>query len=139
MNKKNTNYLLKNYKSLYKEYYLPMTQTCLCWGFDFLDGWFGLLDKLSIAITVIERKNKGLKVYCTQCKEKFGTLRWYYRLEAKKDFELSVYNEIENAIRIAENESSKTCEVCGKPGKLYSKGWCKVRCNKCFRKETNGK
>ena len=35
---------------------------------------------------------------------------------------------VENAIDFCEYLSSKTCEVTGKAGKLYSKGWCVTLC-----------
>jgi len=39
------NYLCKKYPKIFAERNLPMTQTCMCWGFAG-DGWFLLLDNL---------------------------------------------------------------------------------------------
>ena len=59
-----------------------------------------------------------------QAKEKFGTLRFY----------VSTENEaIETAIQWAEMRSSKTCEVCGKPGKLSGPGWLSTVCREHLR------
>ena len=35
---------------------------------------------------------------------------------------------VENAIEFSEYLSSITCEKTGKPGKLYSDGWCVTLC-----------
>ena len=79
-----------------------------------------------------------------QIKEKYGTLRVYWNFKEIDDYELiqsklkdpkqldeyiGRYSEmIENAIDFCEYLSSKTCEVTGKAGKLYSKGWCVTLC-----------
>ncbi len=38
-------HLVKTYPKLFVERHLPMTQTCMCWGFPG-DGWFSILDQL---------------------------------------------------------------------------------------------
>ena len=79
-----------------------------------------------------------------QIKEKYGTLRVYWnfaeienydelksRLEKPEELDEYIdkyYNKIENVIDFCEYLSSKTCEMTGKPGKLYSKGWCVTLC-----------
>jgi hypothetical protein len=83
-------------------------------------------------------------VVFTQIKEKYGTLRVYWNFaeienydeiksKLKNPDELDEYikrydNMVENAIDFCEYLSSKTCEMTGKPGKLYSKGWCVTLC-----------
>jgi len=79
-----------------------------------------------------------------QIKEKYGTLRVYWNFaeienydeiksKLKKPEQLDeyidkYYNKIESTIDFCEYLSSITCEVTGKPGKLYSKGWCVTLC-----------
>jgi len=123
MNAENTKLLLTRYPVLY-----GMTNTVNPWdqnnprpfhaiegfGIECGDGWFDIIDKLSKQI-------EDLKVgaVAVQVKEKYGTLRFY----------LNGYNEkIDKFIRTAERKSAKTCEVCGKPGKLHTDGWCYVSC-----------
>lgn len=54
-----------------------------------------------------------------QIKEKFGTLRFYYRGG----------DEYTNGVAsMAEAMSGCTCEVCGKPGTTGGKGWIKTSC-----------
>lgn len=50
MNAELTQKLLKRFPVLYQDYDSPMTQTCMCWGFDHADGWFEIIWQLSLAI-----------------------------------------------------------------------------------------
>ena len=59
------------------------------------------------------------EVVATQVKEKYGTLRFYY--DGGDDF-------IHGAVAMAEGMSSRTCEVCGSPGKLFGGGWVSTLC-----------
>lgn len=45
-----THKLLKRFPVLYQDYYSPMSQTCMCWGFECNDGWFDIIWQLSLAI-----------------------------------------------------------------------------------------
>ena len=79
-----------------------------------------------------------------QIKEKYGTLRVYWNFAEIKNYDeiksklknpddlderIKKYGDmVENAIDFSEYISSKTCEMTGKPGKLYSKGWCATLC-----------
>jgi hypothetical protein len=77
-------------------------------------------------------------------KEKYGTLRVYWNFRELENYEEiktklknpdeldeyinRYYNKIESVVDFCEYLSSKTCEVTGRPGKLYSKGWCVTLC-----------
>ena len=79
-----------------------------------------------------------------QIKEKYGTLRVYWNFAEIENYDeiksklknpndlderIKKYGDmVENAIDFCEYLSSKTCEMTGKPGKLYSKGWCVTLC-----------
>lgn len=79
-----------------------------------------------------------------QIKEKYGTLRVYWNFAEIENYDkiksklknpndldecIKKYGDmVENAIDFSEYLSSKTCEMTGKPGKLYSKGWCITLC-----------
>lgn len=84
------------------------------------------------------------QIVLDQVKEKFGTLRVYYSTYAddiseeiwsildSNDYDEKIkryQNAIDNAIDYAEYQSGITCEVTGKDGKLYTKGWHKVLCD----------
>ena len=57
-----------------------------------------------------------------QVKEKFGGLRFY--------LDSSATEKLHDAIRLAEDESYKTCELCGEPGEPRREGWIKTLCDK---------
>ncbi|HMI53388.1 MAG TPA: hypothetical protein VK525_17880 [Candidatus Saccharimonadales bacterium] len=50
MNAELTQRLVKRFPVLYQDYRSPMTQTCMCWGFEHGDGWFEIIWQLSLAI-----------------------------------------------------------------------------------------
>jgi hypothetical protein len=146
--------LVADYPELYRNRFAPMNQTCMCWGFSCGDGWYQIIDSLSYALTAQHRRAKrdvkfwterlGKTVWsdrvgtqedidkavkkleetpcpvADQVKEKFGTLRFY--IDRATDAQ---YNYIE----FAELMSSKTCEVCGKPGQTYHMGWHRSLCD----------
>lgn len=61
-----------------------------------------------------------------QVKEKFGSLRFYMHNSTE---------EMEELISKAEEETSKTCEACGKPGTERSGGWIFTLCDGCWEKK----
>ena len=149
MNEKNTEYLLKTYPKLYRRHQLSPNETCMCFYFECGDGWFKIIDELS---KKIEAKNNSFKSRCEnfaykikmlvymfsrmtfdkevfsttiyieadQVKEKYGTLRFYVNQYGKP---------VDGWIDEAEKQSEETCEVCGKPGKLNSRGWLSCLCD----------
>lgn len=50
MKKELDDMLVKRFPVLYQDRRSPMTQTCMCWGFDCGDGWFEIIWQLSLAI-----------------------------------------------------------------------------------------
>ena len=93
-------------------------------GFECNTGWLQLLTDLSFKLEkLILEQPKPKDFFATQVKEKYGTLRFY----------MSIYSdEMEKLIEEAEDESAKTCEICGKPGELRYDGWYRVQCDKCY-------
>lgn len=60
------------------------------------------------------------QVVALQIKEKFGTLRFYYR--GGDDY-------IRGLEAMADSMSAVICEDCGKPGKLRTGGWIRTLCD----------
>ena len=120
MNFKNTKYLLKKYPKLYIQFYLPMTETCMCWGFMCEDGWLKLIDELSGKIVKLNKDIEACEV-----KEKFGGLRFYIDGGNKKIWDL---------INKYEEKSFTICEKCGKSGRIRGTNWYITLCNKCNEK-----
>ena len=121
----------------------PMTETCMCWGFECGDGWFQILDSLMGNIQHHidwKEKQRGWairfnstappedmrpvpdvipQVTLDQVKEKFGTLRFYYT---------GGDDVISGMVRMAESMSAVTCEQCGNPGTIGGQGWITTLC-----------
>jgi len=117
-------YLCKVYPKMMVNRNKPMTETCMCWGFECGDGWFQILNQLMGNIqNHIDWKNRNgevvTQVTLDQVKEKFGTLRFYYT---------GGDDVIDGMVRMAESMSGVTCEVCGKPGTSTGGGWIKTVC-----------
>jgi hypothetical protein len=82
-------------------------------------------------------------VVLDQVKEKYGTLRVYWhfsydeidearsKVQDVEEFDRCIErysNLVDDAVDFSEYLSSKTCEITGRPGKLYSDGWCVTLC-----------
>jgi hypothetical protein len=80
-------------------------------------GWIPIIDRL--AKDLIEM---GWDRDLHQCKEKFGTLRFYIGKGTK---------EMDERVRQAESESAITCELCGQPGGAKGEGWIVTLCDAC--------
>jgi hypothetical protein len=149
--------LIQKYPGLFRDVTKSPQETCMCWGIETGDGWFDIIDNLCGFIENLQKTRyyflttkdkKYINFHCsdvvfTQIKEKYGTLRvyWHFKytnydelssqLNNPKDIDkhISQYSDtIDSAIDFSEYLSSKTCEVTGKLGKLYSKGWCVTLC-----------
>lgn len=60
-----------------------------------------------------------------QIKEKFGALRFYWNGTMSDDARVRV----EEALALAEARSACTCEICGKEGRLHTRGgWLATAC-----------
>jgi hypothetical protein len=103
----------------------------MCWEFECGDGWFDLIKRLSERLKEISDRT-GDDIQAVQVKEKYGTLRFY--IEGGGD-------EAYQAILEAEEESYRTCEQCGKPGRMTETGgWYRAICEECETKRSgNGK
>ena len=117
-------YLCKTYPKMMVNRNLPMTETCMCWGFECGDGWFQILNQLMGNIQHhLDWKNRDGEVVpqvtLDQVKEKFGTLRFYYT--GGDDY-------ISGLVSMAESMSGVTCETCGNPGTSTRGGWIKTVC-----------
>ena len=80
-------------------------------GFQCGDGWIRILWRLCVdlepLVTELEEEN-GERFEVVQVKEKLGTLRFYVSHHS---------DAINERIEEAQKEASRTCEVCGQPGK----------------------
>jgi hypothetical protein len=77
-------------------------------------GWYRILEELDAKLSYLYPEYK-----IAQVKEKFGTLRFYLEGEP---FGI-VGDLMDDAIRQAEVESGKTCEICGNSAMRGGDGW----------------
>jgi hypothetical protein len=85
-------------------------------------GWAALVDRAFAALDAC-----GADYSVEQVKEKFGGLRIYYLLYDAPDDDA-----LHGLIAKIEEESRKTCEECGQPGKARKTGyWWKTVCLAC--------
>ncbi len=114
--------LCAQYPAIFGQRTLPMTETCMCWGFCCGDGWFDLIDRLAASLQDLTRAGYP-QVVAVQVKEKFGTLSFYVEGASDEQFKL---------IWSTGRESGFTCERCGAPGERYlADGWHMTRCSAC--------
>jgi len=136
--------MCETYPDIFRERNLPMSETCMCWGFDIGPGWYDIIEIACKQIKFISDQT-GVEIVAKQIKEKFGTLRFYIGVYWPKDSKIS--NEeigitediIDTIINNAEMMSANTCEECGEPGSLRVNGWLVTLCEKCYDKRFNKK
>lgn len=89
----------------------------IAFGFECGDGWADILvelcEKIQLHLNTLDEESRK-HIIASQVKEKYGTLRFY--IDASDD-------TIEDLIEEAVEKSSKTCEICGKPGKTITDGY----------------
>jgi len=91
--------------------------------FDVSDGWYGLLYQLILNVSFNDKLKGTWVTKVTQCKEKFGGLRFYVTGTSDKNWDL---------IREAENKSYGVCEVTGSEVEvgIWNTGWVRTICKK---------
>lgn len=124
MTEEQDNYLCTAYPKIFADRHSSMQTTAMCWGFECNSGWFRIIDTLCRQIQHhLDWKNRNgevvPQVVAEQVKEKFGTLRFYYR--GGDDY-------IHGLAAMAEAMSGFTCEECGAPGEVRGGGWVRTLC-----------
>ena len=119
----------------------PMV-TCMADGIQCNDGWYDLLDTLCHTMqqhcdaentqyipttdnweSLTEADPGYVQVVAAQVKEKYGTLRFYVD---------GGDATTQGMIQMAENMSSRICELCGSPAKTNrDSGWLHTTCEAC--------
>lgn len=125
------------YPEIFKNYRGDIRKTCMGWGFSHGDGWYDLVNKMCEDVTKLT-EGTGIQVIADQVKEKFGGLRFYYSIlyETEKTDEMGkITQQVSDRIHQAEEESYKTCELCGKPGEPTKGGWITTLCEQCKKKD----
>jgi hypothetical protein len=100
-------------------------ETRMADGFAHGDGWFEIVWRLceDLEPLAAEAEKAAVRPFeVQQVKEKFGGLRFYVSASHRTD-------AILQRIEIAESESLRTCEMCGKPGKRRENDCIRTVCN----------
>lgn len=124
MDKKLEKKLIDEFPSYFADMYGDPKETCMAWGCDCGDGWFGILYNLCQSIHHVGPD----KFHFRQIKEKFGLLCIYYHCIGNS-------TEIRNLIEEAEKESANVCEKCGSRENVTGKdfcGWFSTFCEECW-------
>jgi hypothetical protein len=92
---------------LYTQKDMSMMHTCMCWGIECPDDWFGVIYELSKQLEDLNTKykDKHIEVQAVQVKEKFNSLRFYVDIKCEDNndkhirelFESEVYDLIDIA------------------------------------------
>ena len=86
-------------------------------------GWNDILENM-----FKEFIKENIKLRISQIKEKYGSLRVYIEFPGS----MEDYSKTEKIIHKAEEESRKTCELCGKKATVKNvKGWYSCICVRC--------
>jgi hypothetical protein len=120
--------LTEKFPELFNGRSKPKSESLMAFGCEHGDGWFNIILCVCDAIeNHLKRMETRPDYEFFQIKEKFGTLRVY-------DNGHDEY--IAGVIRMAENMSTFTCEVTGRPGRLCRKGhWYRTLCDEQAEKD----
>ena len=126
--------LFEKYPKIFQDKNKDKKVTCMCWGIECPDSWYDLIDKLCHTLQYNTDVNKYPQVIAEQVKEKYGTLRFYCRLEGEKnEFKEGV---IEGIIRTYEDQTAFICAKCGSNKNVKAtKSGIQYLCEDCFNKK----
>ena len=76
--------VIKKYPDLFKRFYLPATQTQMCFGLQIGKGWEPIIDELCTQIQILINNQIVVKFAFACIKEKYGSLRIDYETSYPK-------------------------------------------------------
>lgn len=114
--------IIEKYPSLFAN--VGQKGSPMCFGLEVGDGWAGII---STMCWILNQRDTDKKFRFDQIKEKFGLLRAYHTGGSEY---------MAGVVRMAEDISGKTCEVCGQPGEQRKGGWIKTLCDRCHEGES---
>ena len=122
-----------------KKYYFikpdpNLQNNLMAFGFECEKGWYPLIeeafDKIENAINkmpMVDKLHFKENFEILQVKEKLGGLRIYVNMYT---------DEIREIISEAQQKALKTCEICGKPGKMRDiHSWYSTNCDEDYNKK----
>lgn len=105
MKKEYDEYLCKTFPRMFANRYKPMTETCMCWGFDCGDGWYDIIRTLCGSIQSRinwQRQSRARVIQYNRCLQRAlkgdkAGLIWFYTYSDAGPTE-HTYKEVEKAI-----------------------------------------
>jgi len=126
--------LLGRFPALYREAWAAPSNAARPFardGFDVSDGWYGIVERLSAKLAA------DPNLHVDQLKEKWGRLTVYFTPPGDAATPTPAGmpgEELDRVIDEAEEESERTCLVCGEPGTSEKRGrWVAVLCGPCVQ------
>jgi ribosomal protein L37AE/L43A len=126
--------LCEKYPKIFANRHGDMRSTAMCWGFDCLDGWYAIIDRLCRNLQFNTDNNnrpdkEGIchypQVVASQVKEKYGGLRFYTE---------GVSMNQHAVISFVESLSYHVCEQCGSMKDVgQTSGWVCTLCRECAK------
>lgn len=130
-------YLFNTFSELFKERKLPPSSSCMCFGIECGDGWYGIIEHLCRRLMSTAMAHGYSPPSFSQIKEKYGTLRVHYNYPIIPDISNidDYFKEIDVLITDAEDASSFVCERCGTTENVFTdqSGWIATLCKACRR------
>jgi len=131
-------YMCNRYPFMFKERNLPMSQTCMCWGFDIGAGWRDLLDQACQKIEIVEHTQNVSTVF-SQVKQKYAGIRLYHSPQPVNStvvVNTIWFDVINDIIDLAESRSYHICEECSVPisHSIVDGHWIHALCISCYEK-----
>ena len=93
-------------------------ESCMCYGWECGDGWNPVIEQLSYEIEALNilYRPYGIRCIANQVKEKYGTLRFYYGIEAVPNrFKLAISRALEFVSEYLNKLNYKFKEVIVRP------------------------
>jgi RNase P subunit RPR2 len=114
--------LCRDFPALYRDRHAHLSDSCMGFGFRVADGWEPVIRRLS---KKLEPLVSGTDICASQVKEKFGELAFGLSGDTRS-------MKMGRAIATAMKEAARTCEACGKPGRIRTRrAWIQVLCDHC--------
>ena len=140
-------------KILYCTKSLPMTETCMCWGWECGTGWFNVLNEASCqleALNILYYPKWKVRIQMDQVKSKFGTLHAYFSVvcdnynifgwTSKLLFALSRKMKRKSKLKsVVDKEAYTTNETEELTAEEYDKWKNVFKSSSCSLREENGK
>jgi hypothetical protein len=132
------------------------------WAFRFARGWLAIIVHACEEVDALVRVDKYQhRFHWVQIKEKFGTLRLYWKARGMQGMRIDLITDagvlslvptpeakgrdglvatrITQIVRSAEEESARTCMVCGAPGTIRQGGWVLTLCDAHAKQRQGGR